>query len=456
MTNSMIQYIIISFVVIAQLYMFGSGFKNSSNDNSGGLIKLGVFGTFLGIFVALFGFDPGNIKDGIPIFLGGMRIAFLTSVTGMLLSLILDRKISEAINNDAGIGDLIHAVNNGNELLSQKMDSVNSTIGVLEKSISGDADGSLLSQLTLLRSNINDKFTDLTGEFRTFAKLQAENNTKALVEAIREVIGDFNAKINEQFGENFKELNAAVGDLVGWQENYKEVVEKSFGQFQIAVESMEKSKELFELIHDRYKDNLAINEDVKSSLHNLSIEHETLEAKMTAFSSLANDAKEAFPVIQENVDKLTKGFSEKVTDSITAVNDAYKSQTDNNIRIVTEMSEATDGVLTSMKDSVKSSNDAIRTVTTQMQESVDESMNNISDRIVKGFNDSMVNIEQLQQKFADNIEGTIVQIDDALRQELEKSLQSLGSQLASLSKRFVDDYADLTNRMQQVVNMAES
>ena len=436
--------------------MFASGFKKTSNDDSGGLIKLGIFGTFLGIFVALFGFDPSNIKDGIPVFLGGMRIAFLTSVTGMLLSLILDRKISESINNDAGIGDLIHALNSGSEIMYKKIDSINNAIGVLGKSITGDGDGSLLSQLTLLRSNINDKLTDLTGEFRTFAKLQAENNTKALVEAIREVIGDFNAKINEQFGENFKELNAAVGDLVGWQENYKEVVEKSFGQFQIAVESMEKSKELFESIHNRYKDNLAINDDVKTTLHNLSIEHETLEAKMTAFSSLANDAKEAFPVIQENVDKMTKGFSEKVTDSITAVNDAYKSQTDNNIRIVTEMSEATDGVLTSMKDSVQSSNDAIRTVTTQMQESVDESMNNISDRIVKGFNDSMVNIEQLQQKFADNIEGTIVQVDDALRQELEKSLQSLGTQLASLSKRFVDDYSDLTNRMQQVVSIAES
>ncbi len=91
-----------------------------------------------------------------------------------------------------------------------------------------------------------------------------------------------------------------------------------------------------------------------------------------------------------------------------------------------------------------------------MKESVDASMSEISEKIVSGFNNSMANIEQLQQKFNDNIEGTILQIDDALRQELEKSLQSLGTQLATLSKRFVDDYADLTLRMQQVVNMAES
>ena len=181
----MIQYIIIGLVITAQLYMFASGFKKTSNDDSGGLIKLGIFGTFLGIFVALFGFDPSNIKDGIPVFLGGMRIAFLTSVTGMLLSLILDRKISQSINNDSGIGDLINVLNSGSEIMYKKIDSINNAIGLLGRSISGDGDGSLLSQLTLLRSNINDKFTDLTSEFRTFAKLQAENNTKALVEAIR-------------------------------------------------------------------------------------------------------------------------------------------------------------------------------------------------------------------------------------------------------------------------------
>ena len=236
MTNNILQYSIIGLIICAQLYIFGKGYLKNSND-SGALTKLGAFGTFLGIFVALFGFDPNNIDEGIPVFLGGMRIAFLTSVSGMLFSIILDRRVSNIINNDAGIGDLIIAVNDGNHLLSTKIDSVSGSINDLEKSISGDGDGSLLNQLTLLRSNLNDKFMDLTDEFKTFAKLQAENNTKALVEAIREVIGDFNAKINEQFGENFKELNAAVGDLVGWQENYKDVVEKSFTQFQHAVES---------------------------------------------------------------------------------------------------------------------------------------------------------------------------------------------------------------------------
>jgi hypothetical protein len=450
------QYLLIAIIAGVQLFIFRRGLRNNSNENAGSLVQLGLFGTFLGIFIGLMVFDPSDIKGSIPEFLGGMKIAFFTSVTGMLGSLLLNNKVTKSINNDAGIGDVINAINNGNENLSSKLDMVNTSVGILDKSITGDGEGSLLNQMILLRSNLNDRFSDLTNEFKDFAKLQAENNTKALVEAIREVIGDFNAKINEQFGENFKELNAAVGDLVLWQDNYKHVVEESFNQFKMAVKSIDKSKEMLELIHSQYSDNLSINEEVKSSLSLLKVEHEDLNNKMEAFKELAVEAKTAFPLINDNIDKLTLGFSEKVEESIETVTDAYKSQSENASKIINEINDNTETVLTTVKDSVQISNSAIKETTEAMKESVDASMSEISDKIINGFNNSMTNIEQLQQKFGENIEGTILQIDDALRQELEKSLQSLGSQLASLSKRFVDDYADLTVRMQQVVNMAES
>ena len=70
----------------------------------------------------------------------------------------------------------------------------------------------------------------------------------------------------------------------------------------MAVESMDKSKEMLELIHDRYKDNLSINEDVKSTLSSLKIEHDGLDEKMEAFKGLAEEAKLAFPTINDNID----------------------------------------------------------------------------------------------------------------------------------------------------------
>ncbi len=80
------QYFIIGIIVAAQLIIFRRGLRNNSNDDSITLIQLGIFGTFLGIFMGLLVFVPSDIKSSIPEFLGGMRIAasacFLLLVQG--------------------------------------------------------------------------------------------------------------------------------------------------------------------------------------------------------------------------------------------------------------------------------------------------------------------------------------------------------------------------------------
>ena len=61
---------------------------------------------------------------------------------------------------------------------------------------------------------------------------------------------------------------------------------------------------MLKLIHSQYSDNLSINEEVKSSLSLLKVEHEDLNNKMEAFKELAVEAKTAFPFINDNIDKL--------------------------------------------------------------------------------------------------------------------------------------------------------
>ena len=47
-------------------------------------------------------------------------------------------------------------------------------------------------------------------------------------------------------------------------------------------------------------------------------------------------------------------------------------------------------------------------------------------------------------------------IDKALEQELNKALTSLGGQLASLSRQFVEDYGPLTSQLEKIVNIAKN
>ncbi|MXZ09071.1 MAG: hypothetical protein F4Y79_06450 [Gemmatimonadetes bacterium] len=77
-----------------------------------------------------------------------------------------------------------------------------------------------------LRTTFSDKQDDLLHAFKEFATQMADNNTKALIEALESVMRDFNAKINEQFGDNFKQLNEAVGRINDWQEQYRQQMDE--------------------------------------------------------------------------------------------------------------------------------------------------------------------------------------------------------------------------------------
>ena len=464
---TVLQYCIIALIGCIQFLLLSKGLKEKSKKNAGFLTSLGIFGTFLGIAVGLWFFDPADIDGSVKSLLGGMKIAFISSVMGLGSYLWLNYKIEDEISNeDVGMGDLLLEMSNGNKSMADKLDKVNSSVSNLNNAITGDNDGSLLHHIFMMRMNISDKFDNLIDQFKEFAKLQAENNTKALVSAIQEVIGDFNAKINEQFGENFKQLNVAVGDLVTWQDNYKEILDQSIEQFKISVKSIDRSKTMLEAIEDRYESNMKVNEDVKVVLTNLKEETKDLDNRLEQFSDMAESAKNAFPLIENNLNNLTSGFATKVDESIASVTSHIKNQNKEAVKVITNIEDATKNTIESlnkntesaiktMTNSVETSSDSIKTASIKMKDSVEKSINEVTEKIESGFRESLTNVNQLQQQIATDMEKNIVQMDDALRQELEKSLQSLGSQLASLSQKFVDDYGDLTSRMRSVVTMAE-
>lgn len=70
----------------------------------------GVLGTFLGITIGLWNFDPANLNDSIPHLLGGLKTAFLTSLAGMAGSMILSRMVSRLYDKeDKGVSDINQA-----------------------------------------------------------------------------------------------------------------------------------------------------------------------------------------------------------------------------------------------------------------------------------------------------------------------------------------------------------
>lgn len=196
----------------------------------------GILGTFVGIVVGLINFDVTNIEQSVPGLLDGLRFAFITSIVGMGYSMLIG-----TLSKQLGFESVEVAAKDKSEseLLAEMLEEIK----VLNKNITGDNDSTVITQIQKLRTSVNDKQDELKKAFDEFAKQMAENNMKALIQAINKVMEDFNTKINDQLGQSFRELSESVKNLVEWQKDYKVLIELATKTLQTAQESLKNSSE---------------------------------------------------------------------------------------------------------------------------------------------------------------------------------------------------------------------
>ena len=306
-------------------------------DEPQAIASLGVLFTFIGISYGLIEFNSADIESSVPVLLGGMRTAFITSVIGMIWSMCLKYKQNNKekeyyqqkvkVDNDATIGQLISYLQSQDEKIAEKESSAKqyqenllTAIQEINKSLVGDGDASVITQIQLIKSKIQDGFESrnsqskqeheiLIKEFQKFAETMAENNSKAFIEALNSTIRDFNEKIQEQFGENFKQLNIAVGKLLEWQDNYKNTV----------IEVTENQRTIFEGI-EQAKTSLASMADhgnsIKASaialgdiLMTIDSYQKELKISLKDLASIGDEAKKLVPNIKSLVEETNVGIS---------------------------------------------------------------------------------------------------------------------------------------------------
>ncbi len=526
---------------------------------------IGVLGTFFGIAIGLYQFDTENIATSVPKLLEGLKIAFITSILGIAGSIFLkwsalnNRKkqaASEETYTGATVDDLAGLLRNILDVEQEEGKETRETLRSIEKSLTGEGDSTVLTQLQKLRTTFSDKQDDLIRAFNEFADQMAENNTKALIEALEEVMKDFNTKINEQFGDNFKQLNEAVGRINEWQEQYRQQMNELAAQFQVAAASIEKSRESLEIIAERSESIVSSSERLNPILQALQHQIQQLNNHLTAFSALADNASNAFPIIEERLNQLTNDFSTVVKKTIDDSHASMQSQrealtnqsqqlektvenTSRHIQDQTEdifekttirIEEVIDGTFQGLSDTLRNQSTQLEAMvggisgqlqklsadfSTTVKKTIDdshtsmqsqrESLNEFSKMVRESIDNShedMVRQRLALQDFTGRIEEVIrsthqglentleetnrrlenalqtqsrqlsteterifqangeritqqIQLlDTALQEELTKALDSLGSQLTSLSRRFVDDYSPLTEQLRNVVQIA--
>ena len=216
------------------------------------IISIGIFGTFSGILIGLLNFNTGDVTSSVPFLLRGLKTAFVSSVFGMLASILLNigEKISNQTNSESSVEDLLKAQIEEFKMTNEHIKSI--------KMYMKDSTKGTQENLSTINKSL-----------KTALEKMSEGASKQIIKALEDVIKDFNNNLTEQFGDNFKQLNEAVSNMILWQKNYKSSIEKldesfkiSQDKFEKSVDNLEKNAKYTENLSEKYEKISRVGEDL--------------------------------------------------------------------------------------------------------------------------------------------------------------------------------------------------
>ena len=381
--------ILFSLLIIISPFILRKRF--SKNQLGGIALTAGITGTFFGIFMGLINFNTADLEGSIPELLDGLKTAFITSLAGLFANLIVKiypeiYLIKEPVESDDVGEEIIKTLKS----LEDENRNMTNSIDNLAKSISSDKDTSLITQLQKIRTTNSDGFESMNKSFEDFAEKVVADNTQSLIDALTDVMKDFNAKINEQFGDNFKELNSAVKLMVEWQKENKIQVENLIQTYSSILNNLKGIDETLANSSNSHSIILEANRELKTLVNDFS-------GMVESFSDLGQKASLSLPIIEKNMDSIVGKSDEYIRESLSTISSNY------------------DDFSSKQREIVESYNSTIENM-----------INSNTERVRK--------------------------LDEELGNELTKSLESLGSSLATLSSKFASDYGPITENIKKIID----
>jgi SMC interacting uncharacterized protein involved in chromosome segregation len=387
-------------------------------------ISLGILGTFTGIFFGLMGFQEDNISESIPALLGGMKTAFATSLLGMAVSIALKAYYHyQDDQKPQGSEDPIKSL--------QKIEAA------IVSCFKSDEEYSLVSQVKLIRQELIDSRRETKQAFKEFADHFSKMASESLVSELQQVVDKFNAMLNDLVSESFKELSDSTIRLNEWQQEYKSIIDKNQTQLHETLTQIDQLRQTYSEIANR--------------LDHLDSTFESIDLSLTAISTSGIELDEH--------SKALASQNSLLEESIKAIRDVGREAAE----VIPKISEKMDGIVSDIGSLQIKTNEFVRDVTKQLEAGVKEVSDTLASQ-AEALQETTANFvrettDELKADYsllAKSIQEHVEAVEKSLEEELTKSLNSLAGAMTALSNQFVSDYTPLTERLREVISMAEN
>ena len=478
--------IIFGILVAYILYFFLKEKQYSKESVLGNIAStIGVLGTFVGISIGLWKFNPNDITSSVPLLLSGMKIAFATSIIGMAASIFM-KYIALKNEDEENIDDIMELFNT----MIAESRNVNNTLIENQKQTEN-----VLNKVSEIWASHQENLTVvLKNEIASL-----NNNTISKQE---ELIGEF-----KKLGECFTLLNSGVNNLLTWQENYKETIENTTKELETVIQTIHNADESIESISKNASLIKENNENLSEVLKEINKTQNVIIDSNKSIIEISNTAKESIPQINEhftNIDNRTKestaylqtlisenlnnikSYLEKITEDV--LSKTTQSVYENNRQFKYEISEHISQckmLIYSLKDLIPDINEHLLSTqkrfnktlihfNEEVQNSLKENTYEINKQIqllkenTANINNTLDDTISLSTKRLENITiatsnqiktmaeemeklcvRKIEKLDNILIEEFTDALSCLAGQLVTISEGFSEDYYRLLEELKE-------
>ena len=413
--------IIFGILVAYILYFFLKEKQYSKESVLGNIAStIGVLGTFVGISIGLWKFNPNDITSSVPLLLSGMKIAFATSIIGMAASIFM-KYIALKNEDEENIDDIMELFNT----MIAESRNVNNTLIENQKQTEN-----VLNKVSEIWASHQENLTVvLKSEI-----LNLNNNTISKQE---ELIGEF-----KKLGECFTLLNSGVNNLLTWQENYKETIENTTKELETVIQTIHNADESIESISKNSSLIKENNENLSEVLKEINKTQNVIIDSNKSIIEISNTAKESIPQINEhftNIDNRTK--------ESTAYLQTLISENLNNIKSYLE--KITEDVLSKTTQSIYENNRQFKYEISEhisqckmLIYSLKDLIPDINEHLLstqKRFNKTLIHFnEEVQNSFKENT------------YEINKQVQLLKENTANINNTLDDTISLSTKRLENI------
>ena len=413
--------IIFGILVAYILYFFLKEKQYSKESVLGNIAStIGVLGTFVGISIGLWKFNPNDITSSVPLLLSGMKIAFATSIIGMAASIFM-KYIALKNEDEENIDDIMELFNT----MIAESRNVNNTLIENQKQTEN-----VLNKVSEIWASHQENLTvELKSEI-----LNLNNNTISKQE---ELIGEF-----KKLGECFTLLNSGVNNLLTWQENYKETIENTTKELETVIQTIHNADESIESISKNSSLIKENNENLSEVLKEINKTQNVIIDSNKSIIEISNTAKESIPQINEhftNIDNRTK--------ESTAYLQTLISENLNNIKSYLE--KITEDVLSKTTQSIYENNRQFKYEISEhisqckmLIYSLKDLIPDINEHLLstqKRFNKTLIHFnEEVQNSFKENT------------YEINKQVQLLKENTANINNTLDDTISESTKRLENI------